>query len=197
MDNVDNTQPPRILSLCSGMLGIERGLTRSGFKHRIIAYVEREAFSAFNLVRQMEKGLVDKAPIWTDIESFDGRPFRNRVHGIVGGYPCQGESRSGRRGLERDERFLWPHIREIVRAVNPLFCFFENVDDHLSGSFQIVLRDLHGMGFQVEAGIYSAIECGAPHYRKRLFALACSDIREMWECLAYAYVNTASYLSSH
>lgn len=187
MHNVDNTQPPGILSLCSGMLGIERGLSRSGFSHRVLAYVEREAFAAFNLVRQMEKGMVDQAPIWTDIETFDGRPFRNRVYGIVGGYPCQGESRSGSRRLERDERFLWPHIREIVRAVNPLFCFFENVDDHLSGSFPIVLRDLHGMGFQVEAGIYSAVECGAPHHRQRLFALACSDIREMRECLAYAH----------
>lgn len=169
------------------MLGIERGLSRSGFRHRIIAYVEREAFAAFNLVSQMEKGMVDPAPLWTDLETFDSRPFRHRVHGIVGGYPCQGESRAGLRQMERDERWLWPHIRGIIETVNPLFCFFENVEDHLSGSFPTILRSLQCLGYQVEAGIYSAVECGAPHHRRRLFILACSDIREMRRCLADAY----------
>lgn len=168
------------------MLGIERGIERSGLETRTVAYVEREAFVCFNLANQMEKGMVDAAPIWTDCTTFDGKPFRNRIHGIVGGYPCQGESSAGLRQLERDPRYLWPHIERIICEINPLFCFFENVDGHLSGTFSYVLRSLRNIGYAVEAGIYSAAEVGAPHSRKRVFILACSDPGELRGCLANA-----------
>lgn len=184
MKDVDNTKEPTAISLCSGMLGIERGIKRAGVKVRPVAYVEREAFVCFNLVSQMEAGLVDSAPIWSDVTTFNGRPFRNKVHGIIGGYPCQGESSAGLRKLESDPRYLWPHIERIVREVNPLFCFFENVEGHITGTFKYVLRSLRALGFTVEAGLFSAAEAGAPHQRKRVFILACADLRELRRCLA-------------
>jgi len=183
---VDNTENIRILSLCSGMLGIERGIERSGINTRTVAYVEREAFVCFNMANQMEAGMVDAAPIWTDVTTFDGKPFRNKVHLITGGYPCQGESTAGLRRLQNDPRFLWPHFERIICEVNPLSCFFENVDGHLTGTFPYVLRSLRNIGYAVEAGIYSAVEVGAPHSRKRVFILACSDIGEFRRCMAYS-----------
>lgn len=184
--HVDSTEELRIISLCSGSLGLERGITRSGTAIRSIAHVEREAFICFNLAKQMEAGLVDAAPIWTDVKTFDASPFRNRIHGIVGGYPCQGESSAGKREGMDYEGFLFHEIEGQIIASNPLFCFFENVGAHLSGTFPYVLTRLRGLGFHVEAGLFTAAEVGAPHKRERLFILAWADTDEMRRCLANA-----------
>tara|TARA_B100000378_G_scaffold236018_1_gene202716 strand:- start:21954 stop:22961 length:1008 start_codon:yes stop_codon:yes gene_type:complete len=173
--NVDSTKEhtdeQQILSICYGYGGLERGVS-SVVPIRPVAYVEIEAFQNFNLVAAMESGMVDPAPIWTDLKTFDAKPFRNKLHGIIGGYPCQGESLAGKRELWNDDRFLWPYIENIMRTARPLWGFFENVAGHLSGSFPYVLDSLRAMGYKVEAGLYSAEEAGAPHQRKRMFILA-------------------------
>lgn len=183
---MDTSNELKIISICSGSLGIERGIARSGTKIRTVAHVEREAFICYNLVKQMEQGMVDEAPIWTDVKTFDAKPFRNRVHGIIGGYPCQGESSAGNRELMDYEGFLWPNIEQQIIDSNPLFCFFENVGAHLSGSFSYILSRLRHLGYQVEAGLFTAAETGAPHKRERVFILAWADTNELRECLANA-----------
>lgn len=186
MSNVDYTENPlALLCLCPGILGLERGLERAvraiaadgyisfrGEKaFNVVAYVEIEAFIIANLVGQMEAGLLDPAPIWTNVKTFDARPFRDRVHGIIGGYPCQPFSNAGeRRGVE-DERHLWPHIYEQVEIIRPQFVFFENVAGHLSLGYEEVRRSLSNLGYRVEEGIFTAEEVGAPHRRERLFIL--------------------------
>lgn len=176
MTYVDFTErPQRIISICTGISGIERGLKRAGLKLRISCYVERESFICENLACAMEAGVVGSAPIWPDLRTFDGRPFRGLVDGIIGGYPCQGESLAGKRELENYEGYLWPAVRTTIKAVGPLWCYFENVDDHLTGTFKYVLEDLRSMGYRVEAGVYSAEESGAPHERQRIFILAIHD----------------------
>lgn len=165
-------QSPAVISFCPGILGLERGLERAGTKCRVMAYVEIEAFIIANLVAGMESGVVDPAPIWTDAKTFDALPFRGRIHGIIGGYPCPGESLAGLREKHLYKGFIWPAIRRAINAARPLWCFFENVDDHLTGTFPIVHRSLRNMGYAVEVGIFTAEEVGAPHERQRLFILA-------------------------
>lgn len=166
---------PAVISFCPGILGIERGLKRAGIDPRVMAYVEIEAFICANLVAGMEAGILDPAPIWTDAKTFDASPFRGRIHGIIGGYPCPGESRAGLREGHLYKGFLWPTIRRAFAASRPLWGFFENVDDHLSGTYPIIQRSLRNMGYRVEAGLYSACEVGATHERARLFILAVAD----------------------
>jgi len=160
-----------ILSYCYGYGGLDKGISRV-LPTRVAAYVEIEAFQDFNLVAAMESGMVDKAPIWTDVKTFDPHPFRQRVHGIIGGYPCQGESLAGKRKLWDDPRFLWPFIGRSVSTIRPLFCLFENVGGHLTGSFPYVEESLRDMDYAIEAGLFTAQEVGAPHKRERLFILA-------------------------
>jgi DNA (cytosine-5)-methyltransferase 1 len=138
---------------------------------RTIAFLEIEAFICANLVTQMEAGLLDPAPIWTNIKTFDAKPFHNKIHGIVGGYPCQPFSHAGeRRGVE-DERHLWPYILEQIKVIGPQWVFFENVAGHLSLGYEEVRRSLSDIGYRVEEGIFTAEEVGAPHRRERLFIL--------------------------
>ena len=148
------------------------GLRRVIPNLRTVCYVEVEAFACANLVSKIEAGKLDAAPIWTDIKTFDGEPFRNRVHIITAGYPCQGESHAGKRLGKKDPRWLWPHIERIIEAVQPVWFFGENVSGHLSLGFPEVYRSLRNLGYKIEAGLFTAAEVGAPHKRERLFILA-------------------------
>lgn len=166
---------PTLLSLCSGYGGIERGINLAGVEHRVVTYVEIEAFAISNLVSKMESGQLDAAPVWTNLKTLPVEPFRRRVDIITGGYPCQPFSVAGKRGAEKDERHLWPYIREIIRAVRPVRCFFENVEGHINLGLREVISDLESLGYKTAWGIFSAAEVGAPHQRKRVFIMADSD----------------------
>jgi len=133
--------------------------------------VEIEAFVQANLVAKIEEGRMADAPIWSDLKTFPASIFRGKVSGIIGGYPCQPFSSAGKRKGEEDPRHLWPYIRKHVRAVRPLWCFFENVQGHATMGLWRVLSDLEEEGYETTWGIFSAEEVGAPHQRKRVFIL--------------------------
>jgi len=167
-----DTTPVHCLSLCSGGGGLDLGVRLAIPHARTVCYVEREAFACEVLVQAMQAGHLDKAPIWTDLTTFDGKPWRGKVDFIFGGYPCQPFSVAGKRQGESDERWLWPDIVRIIREIRPRFCFFENVPGHLRLGFDRVLCDLAEIGFDVEWTTLSAAECGASHKRERLWILA-------------------------
>lgn len=171
MDNPEKYQY-RILSLASGLRGIERGIESTGLPIRTIAYVEIEAFIIANLVAEMETNRLAPAPIWSDIKTFDGKLFYNKVDIITGGYPCQPFSIAGQRKGSDDPRHIFPYILRIIEDTAAPILFFENVPGHLSLGFGEVYRSLRDLGYKVEAGLFSANEVGAPHKRQRLFILA-------------------------
>ena len=161
-----------VLSLCTGYGGIERGLELAGFEHRVVAHVEIEAFAIANLAAKMEAGQLDAAPIWSNLKTLPVDCFRDRVYLLTGGYPCQPFSAAGKRKGKDDPRHLWPYIHDIIQAVRPVQCFFENVEGHISLGLREVIEDLEGLNFKTAWGIFSASEVGAPHQRKRVFILA-------------------------
>lgn len=160
------------LALCAGSGGLELGLSLVLPGHRTVCWVERDAYAASSLVARMDDKALDEAPVWSDIVTFDGRPWRGKVDIISAGYPCQPFSASGKRRGAKDPRHLWPHVRRILEETGAQLLFAENVQGHVSLGLETVWRDLQDMGFQVEAEIFSANEVGAPHIRKRLFILA-------------------------
>ena len=162
---------PTVISFCSGYGGIERGLDLSGLEHRVIAYVEIEAYAIANLLAKMESGELPPSPIYTDIKTFPSGIFRGKVDIITGGYPCQPFSLSGSRKGEDDGRHLWKYIRKHVQAIRPSRCFFENVEGHISLGLSTVLSDMEEDGYGATWGIFSANEVNAPHRRKRVFIM--------------------------
>lgn len=159
-----------VLSLCSGVGGLDIGFALGTFgRNRTICYVEREAYTCALLAKRMAEKTLDEAPIWTDVHTFDGRPWRGIVDSICGGYPCQPFSTAGKRHGANDPRHLWPSIVRIIEEIQPRIVFFENVSGHLTLGFDTVCQDLERLGFNVAAGLFSAAEIGAPHERQRLF----------------------------
>ena len=152
-------------------LGIK--LARPDF--RTVCYVEREAFAVSVLVAAMEIGGLDQAPVWSDARTFDGRPWRGIVDCVIGGIPCQPWSYAGSRLGSADERDLWPDSCRIIREVGPGVVFLEEVSGFTRYFHERVGADLRGMGYRTAEGLFSAAETGAPHERRRFFALAYSD----------------------
>lgn len=90
---------PRIeLSLFSGYGGLGLGLKLALPSIRTVCYVERDAFAASILVARMEDALLDPAPVWDDVATFDGGPWRGTVDLVSGGFPCQDISLAGKGG---------------------------------------------------------------------------------------------------
>ena len=161
------------ISLCAGIGGFELGLRLAlGDRYRTVCYVEREAYAAGRLAALAVQGYLDEAPIWDDLRTFDGLPFCDRVHIIAAGFPCQPFSQAGPRTGTADPRWLWPRIIEIVRDVRPAYVFLENSPQVRKQALPIILRDLSRAGFDAEWDLFSAVEAGYPHLRKRFFLLA-------------------------
>jgi DNA (cytosine-5)-methyltransferase 1 len=161
-----------ILSLCTGAGGLELGLRLAYPTARTVCCVEHEAYACEVLATRMEGKALDDAPVWTNLRTFDGRPWSGKVHCIAGGYPCQPFSVAGQRKGADDPRHLWPDVARIVREVEPEWCFFENVANHLNLGFPEVAGELQSMGYRLAAGLFTAAEVGASHKRERLFILA-------------------------
>ena len=172
---MDTTKTITHVSLCAGYGGIDLGLARAIPNLRTIAFSEIEAFACANLVAKMEKGLLDIAPIWSDLKTFPWEEFRDRVDLLSGGYPCQPFSAAGKRLGKEDPRHLWPWIADGIVAMRPRLVFFENVEGHISMGLSDVIEDLGRMGYRSTWGIFSASEVGAPHQRKRVFIMAHND----------------------
>ena len=166
-----SNRPLNVISFCSGYGGIERGLDLAGTDHRVLAYVEIEAYAIANLVNKMESGQLDAAPIYSNLKTFPAHLFRDCVDLLAGGYPCQPFSSAGKRGGEQDPRHLWPYIREHINAIRPTQCFFENVEGHISLGLSSVISDMEEDGYSTTWQIFSASEVGAPHQRKRVYIL--------------------------
>jgi len=169
---VDITKAITHLGLCAGYGGIELGIKRVIPALRTVALCEIEAFAVANLVSKMEAGLMDAAPVWTDLKTFPWEEFRDRVDILTGGYPCQPFSAAGKRLGGEDPRHLWPHLSRGISILQPRMCFFENVEGHITCGLHHVLCDLGRLGYRTTWGIFSASECGAPHQRKRVFVMA-------------------------
>ena len=188
---MDNTQ--NVISFCTGYGGLELGIRRAGVDIRTVCNVEIETFAQANLVAKIEEGRMDQSVIYSDLKTFPASIFRGKIHGITGGYPCQPFSSAGKRKGEEDPRHLWPYIRKHVRAIRPLWCFFENVRGHTSMGLWRVLSDLEEDGYETEWGLFSAEETGAPHQRIRVFILAhnksfgIQGLRASWEQESEAY----------
>jgi len=165
-----------VISLCTGGAGLDLGIGLAMPAARSVVLVEREAFAVAHLVAAMQEGLLDDAPVWSDVRSFNGRPWRGLVDGLIGGIPCQPHSLAGKRLGEDDERDLWSDARRIIVQSGAWFVVIENVRGMLSsGGAERVWRDFRRMGFDVEGGLFTAAEVGASHERERIIILAVAD----------------------
>lgn len=165
--------PATILAACDGYGGFELAFRHLGLDVRTVCRIERDGYAAAVLVERMAQARLDQAPVWSDLATFDGRPWCGLVDIITAGLPCQPFSSAGRGDGVEDERHLWPHLKRIIEEVRPGCVFLENVPQVISKRWlDHVLADLAEMGFDAEWGCLGAAEVGATHRRERFWLVA-------------------------
>lgn len=163
------------LALCAGVGGLERGIESILPQARTVCYVEGETYPGSVLASKMEAGSLPKAPIWSNVRTFDGNKWSGKVSFISGGFPCQPYSTAGKQLAHKDPRDLWPDFARIIGEVRPHFIFLENVPNVVKWALPTVLKDLSEMGYDAAWCVVAASEVGAPHKRSRWFLFAHSN----------------------
>jgi DNA (cytosine-5)-methyltransferase 1 len=141
--------------------------------HTVCA-VELSAYRARRLMQRQNEGHLPPFPIWDDVSTFDGTPWRGLVDVVSGGFPCQDIScaNPSGAGLDGARSGLWREMARIIGEVRPSFVLVENSPRLRTKGLDRVLADLAGLGFDARWGIVSALDAGAPHLRKRLWIVA-------------------------
>jgi len=140
---------------------------------RTVCAVERDAYAAQVLAQRQNDGILSPFPIWSDVESFDGKPWKGIVDVISGGFPCQDISAAGKgAGITGERSGLWKEFARIIGEVGPRFVFVENSPMLTSRGLGTVLGDLSSMGFDAEWGVLGSDDIGADHCRERCWIVA-------------------------
>ena len=175
MNELDNKQRTdaglRELALFAGAGGGILGGKLLGW--RTVCAVEIDAYAASVLCARQNDGILETFPVWDDVCTFDGKPWRGLVDVVSGGFPCQDISAAGKgAGITGERSGLWKEFSRIIGEVRPRYAFVENSPCLVRRGLGVVLGDLAELGYDARYGIVSAANAGAPHLRERIWILA-------------------------
>jgi DNA (cytosine-5)-methyltransferase 1 len=140
---------------------------------RTVCAVEIDAHCQRVLQQRQLDGHLEPFPIWDDVRTFNGAPWRGAVDVVSGGFPCQDISSAGRgAGLSGDRSGLWFEMLRVIGEVRPAFVFAENSPWLRTRGLDVVLTGLAGLGFDAAWGVLGAHHVGAPHKRDRMWIAA-------------------------
>lgn len=162
------------LALFAGAGGGILGGLLCGF--RTVCAVEIEPYCREVLAARQDDGTLQPFPIWDDVRTFAGKPWRGVVDIVTGGFPCQDISIAGRgEGIDGERSGLWLEMARIIREVGPRFVLVENSPMLTDRGLGRVLGDLAEMGYDAEWGVLGACALGGTQHRERIWILADSD----------------------
>ncbi|MCK4792182.1 MAG: DNA cytosine methyltransferase [Desulfobacteraceae bacterium] len=162
------------LALFSGAAGGILGGKLCGW--RTVCAVEIDEYARSVLLARQNDGILEPFPIWDDVRTFDGRPWRGLIDVVSGGFPCQDIScAGGGAGITGKRSGLWTEMARIIREVRPRYVLVENSPLLVGRGLAMVLGNFAQMGLDAQWCRISAAECGAPHRRDRLWIVANAD----------------------
>jgi len=140
---------------------------------RTVCAVELDAYAAGVLVARQNDGTLPPFPVWDDVRTFDGRPWRGAVDVVSGGFPCQDISCAGSGlGIDGERSGLWREMARIVGEVRPRHVLVENSPLLVRRGLAVVLGDLASLGYDASWMVLGASDVGAMHQRKRMWVVA-------------------------
>ena len=165
---------PKIIDLYSGIGGLGLGAARAGFelslsvdKDPILAKTHRINFPASP---QMESDV----SVLSGVELLKTANLREgELSGLIGGSPCQGFSRIGKRDQADQRNQLFTHFFRLVSELRPSFYLAENVQGILDSQNKAVVS--HALSLipkdyvVLEPFELNAADYGAATNRKRIF----------------------------
>jgi len=140
---------------------------------RTVCAVEWEAYPACVLAARQNDKILPPFPIWDDVQTFDGKPWRGIVDVISGGFPCQDISAAGKGGgIEAERSGMWREMARIIGEIRPSYAFVENSPMLTIRGLGTVLRDLATLGYDAEWCVLGAADVGANHQRDKIWIVA-------------------------
>ncbi|MDB4726460.1 DNA cytosine methyltransferase [bacterium] len=140
---------------------------------KCVCAVEIEDYPRRVLLARQRDGILPEFPIWDDIKTFDGNPWRKRVDVVSGGFPCQDISAAGSgEGIGGSRSGLWSEMARVIGEVQPRVVFVENSPMLTLRGLDRVLGDLATLGYDARWGVVSAENAGAAHIRERIWIVA-------------------------
>jgi DNA (cytosine-5)-methyltransferase 1 len=168
----DAGMKPTVIDLFAGVGGLSLGACRAGFKLRLAVDNDLQIFGAHatnfpkvrhateNILNLSGKQLLELAELQ-----------QNELGGLIGGPPCQGFSRIGRRDIADPRNNLFCKFFDLVRETLPAFYFAENVPGIMDGVYNdIRSKALSGLTEYVCLDPFEvcASDFGAPTNRTRV-----------------------------
>jgi len=145
--------------------------------HNPIGACEIEPYPRDVLLARQRDGHLSNFPIWDDVCSLDGTPWRGSVDVLCGGFPCQDISAAGKgAGITGERSKLWKEYARLIGEMQPRFVFAENSPLLRTRGLGVVLEDLASLGYNARWGIIGARSIGAPHKRDRMWVLAYPNV---------------------
>lgn len=181
----------KYIDLFAGSGGLSLGLYNAGLRGIFAVERNKDAFSTlkYNLIERKKHF---SWPNWLEMKNWDINELLE-VHSkelatlngsidlVVGGPPCQGFSMAGKRKNDDIRNQLMHSYIEFIKLVQPTMLFFENVQgftvgfkDHKDKQkySDILVSELHELGYNLEYKIVTMSEYGVPQNRKRFILFA-------------------------
>jgi DNA (cytosine-5)-methyltransferase 1 len=137
---------------------------------RTVCAVELDPYARSVLLARQRDGCLEPFPIWDDVRTFDGHPWRGYVDVVSGGFPCQDISAAGKgAGITGERSGLWTEFARIIGEVRPRYALVENSPMLTSRGLGTVLGDLAALGYDARWGVLGAHHVGAPHKREQIW----------------------------
>ena len=175
MHELPQHEPINVFEGFAGYGGATFGLRRAGINHHVIGYseVDNDAIDLYHYNFPEVPNLGDITqlnPTDPDFPDFDL---------FTGGFPCQPFSTVGKRQGVEDERgrgTLFGDIIRICEVKQPRYILLENVKGLLTGkmkaTFEIILSELHRIGYDTRYAVLNSKDYGVPQTRERLWIFA-------------------------
>lgn len=141
--------------------------------HTTVCAVEIEPYCRKVLLQRQRDGILPRFPIWDDVQTFDGTPWKGKVDVICGGFPCQDISIAGKgAGIDGKRSGMWDEMRRIISEIRPRYVFVENSPMLVVRGLGRVLGDLSSMGFHTRYGVMGGNAANGCADGKRIWILA-------------------------
>jgi len=186
---------PRLLDLFSGVGGFSLALKDVC---KTVGYCDIDLRSRRVLKARMNDRLLDRAPVFDDVNTLDGRTLLrkmrvSRVDIVTAGFPCQDVSVMNINGLgvEGKRSILVFEAIRICAQVGASIFVFENSPNLKNRGLDKVKSVLEKNGYILQrGGVFAASDVGAPHERKRLYFIAARGDKTADRLLSRLYSDT-------
>ena len=163
----------KFLDLFAGIGGFRLGMESAGHECVGFCEIDKYARASYKAIHNT-KGEIELHDI-TTVSDESIRGFGS-VDIICGGFPCQAFSIAGhRRGFEDTRGTLFFEICRFASILRPKYLFLENVRGLLNhdggATFETIIRNLDGLGYDVEWQVLNSKNFGVPQNRERVFII--------------------------